>query len=308
MGGINAILLTFLTPPFQVHDEFQHFFRSYQLSEAEIWGSVQDGHPGSVIPSSLPEFVERSWGTLEVWHVPPLGTHRLAETWREFQQPLAPSRRQFAEFITVDYSPILYVPQTLGIAAGRLFGASPLALLYLGRLANAATAIVVIAWSLKVLPMGRAMALAVALLPMGQFEYGSVAPDATIIASGFLLTATSLRASLRNEWPRTDVLISAIAAGIVCSKVVYSPLLAIGIPAMLQLGKSRISRNSSDASVVNSPPHRHVRIGSCRGVARFDILDHGIADVTIRGRRGKKGRHPWGTAALCRDARGGHNI
>ena len=154
VGGINAILLTFLTPPFQVHDEFQHFFRSYQLSEAEIWGSVQDGHPGSVIPSSLPEFVERSWGTLEVWHVPPLGTHRLAETWREFQQPLAPSRRQFAEFITVDYSPLLYVPQTLGITAGRLFGASPLALLYLGRLANAATAIVVIAWSLKVLPDG----------------------------------------------------------------------------------------------------------------------------------------------------------
>ena len=132
VGGINAILLTFLTPPFQVHDEFQHFFRSYQLSEAEIWGSVQDGHPGSVIPSSLPEFVERSWGCLEVWHVPPLGTHRLAETWREFQQPLAPSRRQFAEFITVDYSPILYVPQTLGIAAGRLFGASPLALLVFG--------------------------------------------------------------------------------------------------------------------------------------------------------------------------------
>ena len=244
VGGINAILLAFLTPPFQVHDEFQHFFRSYQLSEGSLWGSVQDGHPGSVIPSSLPELVERTWGTLEIWRIPPLGTHPLAEAWHEFQQPLAPERRQFATFLTVDYSPLQYIPQTLGVAVGRLFGASPLALLLLGRLANAATAVVVIAWSLRVLPMGRAAALATALLPMAQFEYGSVAPDATIIASAFLLTAVALRASLRKTWPRTDVLISAVAAAIICSKVVYAPLLAIGLPALLYAGKSGTSRNT----------------------------------------------------------------
>jgi hypothetical protein len=244
VGGTNAILLALLTPPFQVHDEFQHFFRSYQLSDASIWGSVRDGLAGGIIPSSLPEFVKRTWGTLEIWHVPPLGTHPLAETWREFGQPLAPWRRQFVAFVTADYSPLQYLPQTFGMAVGRLFGASPLALLYFGRVANAVTAVVVIAWSLRVLPLGRTTALAIALLPMAQFEYGSVAPDATIIASAFLFTAVALRASLRKAWSRTDILIAAVAAGIICSKVVYAPLLAIGIPAMLHFRNSALSRKT----------------------------------------------------------------
>lgn len=235
IGGTNAILLCVLTPPFQVHDEFQHFFRGYQLSEAVVWGSVRDGRPGGVLPSSLPVLVERTWGTLKVWHIPPLGIHPLAGTWSEFRQPLAPRQLGFAEFLTASYSPLLYLPQAVGIALGRVFGASPLALLYLGRLATAATAVAVIAWSLRVLPLGRATALAVALLPMAQFEYGSVAPDGLIIAAAFLVTALTLRAGQRRAWPKADLPMSAFAAAILCCKLVYAPLLAIGVPSMLRM-------------------------------------------------------------------------
>lgn len=241
IGGANAILLAILTPPFQVPDEFQHFFRSYQLSVPEIWGSVQDGLPGSSIPASLPDLVERTWGTPEIWYRPPPIAHPLVETWREFRHPLEPERRKFTEFSTVHYSPLLYLPQTLGVAVGRLSGTSPLALLYLGRLANAVVAVLVIAWSLKVLPMGRSTALAVALLPMAQFEYGSVAPDAMIIAAAFLLAALALRASLRKTRPLIDVLFSSAAAGVICAKVVYAPLLAIGVPEIFRTVNSSMS-------------------------------------------------------------------
>lgn len=234
VAGVQVILLCALTPPFQIHDEFQHFFRSYQLSELHIWGTVQDGKPGGVIPSALPEFVERTWGTLRVWYAPPLGEHPLAKTWTELWQPLSPHRREFAKFITATYSPLLYVPQTVGISIGRLFGASPLVLMLLGRLANAVTAILLITWSLKVLPVGRIAALTVALLPMAQYEYASLAPDATIIASGFVLTAITLRAGVRGWWKRMDILTSVGAAAILCCKLVYIPLLAVGLPATLQ--------------------------------------------------------------------------
>lgn len=243
VGGVNALVLTLITPPFQIHDEFQHFFRSYQLSEFTVWGNVQDGRPGGDIPSSLLQFVERAWGTLEIWTIPPVGEHPLAQIWRELQFPLLPNRRQFAEFLTVDYSPLLYLPQTFGIAVGRLFGGSPLALLILGRLANAATAVASIAWALRIMPIGRTPALAAALLPMAQYEYGSVAPDAMIIAAAFLLTAIMLRAGSTNAWRSLDFLVSVVAAGLICAKVVYAPLLAAGVPALRTAGASPTSWN-----------------------------------------------------------------
>jgi len=234
LGGINAILLTFLTPPFQIHDEFQHFFRSYQLTQGDILGDVRDGQTGGVLPSSLIEFVKQDWGTLRVWHVPPLGEHPLTKTWREFDRPLAPQKQQFVAFLTPIYSPLLYLPQTFGIALGRLFGLSPLALMYLGRLCNALAAVGVMTLALRLLPVGRAAALAVALLPMSQFEYGSVAPDAMIIACAFLYTAIVLRASLQRTWRMSDIVLAAAAAAVVCSvKIVYAPLLAIGVPSLL---------------------------------------------------------------------------
>lgn len=248
IAGINVLLLVVLIPPFQVHDEFQDLFRSYQLSELNVWGTVQDGHPGGVLPSALPEFVKKTWGTLRVWYIPPLGRHPLTKTWAELRRPLSPHKQQFSEFVFTTYSPILYIPQTFGVAIGRLLGASPLVLMLLGRLANAAAALAVIAWSLKVLPVGRIAALTIALLPMAQYEYASLAPDAMIIAAGFLFTAVVLRASMRGLWTRTDIVTSAVAAAILCCKLVYAPLLTIGLPATLR----RYARGDSPAMVVRS--------------------------------------------------------
>ncbi len=234
LGGINAILLCFLTPPFQVPDEFQHFFRSYQLSEGRLWGTVEDGRAGGQTPLSLQELVASTWGTLEVQKVPPLGRHPLSSVWSRYRQPLQASRKRFAWFITADYSPLMYIPQTAAIAVGRMADAAPIMLLTLGRLANAIFAVAAIAWALKILPAGSEMALAIALFPMAQFEYGSVAPDATIIASGYLLTAILLTATRQAKWPAVKLSASVVAAGILGAKVVYAPLFAIAAPALFR--------------------------------------------------------------------------
>src|SRR6185503_5661800 len=131
VAGINSVLLTVLTPPFQVHDEFQHFLRSYQLSEGQIWGVQQGERVGSVLPSSLPEFIERTWGTLKLFEIPPVGEHPLTDVLTELQRPLDPQRREFVEFYgAAVYSPLPYLPQVVGISIARFFEASPIALLY----------------------------------------------------------------------------------------------------------------------------------------------------------------------------------
>lgn len=189
IGLINVTLLVFLTPPFEVPDEPQHFFRSYHLSELGVWGISRDGIGGAVLPSSLPELVEHFLGTRAIFADRSLAPHPLADTWSQFHRPLAPHRREFVDFSgAVAYSPLPYLPQALAITLGRLFDAPPLALLYLGRPLNGLVAVVLIAWGLRILPFGREAVLVAALLPLAQFEYASVSPDAAVIACAFLST------------------------------------------------------------------------------------------------------------------------
>ena len=234
VGGLNAFLLAGLTPPFRVDDEFQHYFRAYELSEGRIWGMNEGGRPGDEIPISLQDFVRRTWGTLEVWKFEVHDERTLLDEWRSPHEQFAAEPRKFTEFLTAGYTPLFYVPQTLAFALGRTFDASPIALLLIGRLANAFAAIAVIAAALKLLPIGREMALAVALLPQAQFEYASLAPDASIIAAGFMLVAVVLRAGRQGTWSWPSLLLGALSAAILCAKVVYAPLLAVAAPAAFQ--------------------------------------------------------------------------
>jgi uncharacterized membrane protein len=224
----STLALVFITPPFQVPDEPQHFLRAYQLSELELFGSVRDGVNGSTVPSSLSALIVRFMGTTEL-HTKRVKTNQpLRETWREMHRPLRASEREFANFSMVTYSPLGYVPQAAGVGIGRLLEAPPLALLYLGRAANALFAVSLIAWALYWLPMARPLALVVALLPMALFEYASVSADGPVIAGAFLFTAAALRAATKLDWTRLQLAVAILAASTFCSvKPTYAPLLLV---------------------------------------------------------------------------------
>jgi uncharacterized membrane protein len=142
VGGITALLLCFLTPPFEVPDEPQHFYRAYQLSTGELWGIVQDGKTGGVLPSSLPELVEHFLGTRVSHTDRPLRPHPWTDTWSQIARPLEPERREFVEFGgSATYPPLGYLPQALVVFVMRTLRAPPLLDLYVGRFVNALIAV-----------------------------------------------------------------------------------------------------------------------------------------------------------------------
>ena len=47
------------------------------------------------------------------------------------------------------YPPSPYVPQAIAIACGKWLGAGSLALLYIGRFANASVAVIVLPWAVR---------------------------------------------------------------------------------------------------------------------------------------------------------------
>ena len=203
VGGLSLLLMAWLTPPFQVPDEPQHFYRSYQLSLGEMRSSVRNGEAGTELPASLPELALRFLGST-AHHVNGRRLTRLpaADTFKQFQVPLEPERQVFVDFSgSAQYAPLPYLPQALAMAALRPLGVGPLGLLYAGRMANALAALAVTAWALSLLRTGRLFALVIALLPMTQFVTASLSPDALTIACGLAVTALLLRFIEDGRWP-----------------------------------------------------------------------------------------------------------
>ena len=239
LGGISLFLLVFLTPPFQVPDEPQHFYRSYQLSQLEVWQPLKDGVAGTDLPASLPELVQHFMGTtvLHTKRVVPI--QPFTDTLKELQRPLDADRTVVVDMSGVQsYAPLPYIPQALGIAVGRALGVGPLGLMYLGRLSNAVFAALITAVAISLFPVGRTFALLVALLPMTQFLMASLSPDAMTIASSLLFTALLARFYVDGKWPIRRQLVAFVSGLMMCVvKVVYLPLLFAGLGAMLGAGR-----------------------------------------------------------------------
>jgi hypothetical protein len=250
LGLLGVLPLVVLTPPFQVPDENQHFLRAYQLSEFRFTAIMQEGEARSkfpsslearaMLPSSLIELIESFSGTRVVFNPGPTSEQPLHRTWLALERPLDPERRELVSLLYAAKAPPSYVPQAIAIAAGRWSGAGPLALLYLGRLANALVAVIVLAWAVQLMPIGRELTMFFGLLPMAIHEYASVSADATVITTAFLFTAAALRAQLRGHWKPGEVAL-AMASGLVfCTqKPVYAPLLLLGLPAAFGPGQPK---------------------------------------------------------------------
>ena len=155
--ALVSLALSFATPPFQVPDEHQHFFRAFQLSEGTLKGETRDGRSGGVLPASLGELAATYLGspaahlqTREIQKFP------AETTWTRLSTPLNPERREFLDFTgAAPYAPLAYAPQVVGIEIGRLFGAGVLTLLFLARAANALAAALLMATAGLILPYGQ---------------------------------------------------------------------------------------------------------------------------------------------------------
>lgn len=240
LGLLGTLPLVVLTPPFQVPDEMQHFDRAYQVSEGGFLAEVKDGVVGGMLPSSLDVLTRRFLGTDAILAASrAVRPEPFARTVAAHKIPLEPRKREFISFTgAAAYPPQAYLPQVVGIMIGRLFGAGPLVLLFLARLANALTAVTLLSFAIGLMPIGRPLALFGGLLPMALYEYASASADATVISGVFLITALQLRALAQGRWRPREVAVSAAIGLIICStKPVYAPLLLIAGPATLVRGQ-----------------------------------------------------------------------
>src|SRR5271166_2203158 len=117
VGAIFGGSMIFLTPPLDVPEEGQHFWRSYGLSEGQIYASREGDTVGGELPASLDEA-----GYAAISH--PNNEYGFRISVENLKKgllvPLDPARRKFYGFpVTARYSPVPYLPAAAAIWVGK---------------------------------------------------------------------------------------------------------------------------------------------------------------------------------------------
>ena len=192
LAWIFGTLYALITPPFQVPDEFQHFYRAYQVSEGRLTAYRQGGAVGGELPVSLQTFSDRVWGNHPFNPASKADVH---DIWAAHTIPLQPQVRQFFVFGNVSWhSPTNYFPQAAAIAVARRIGLGPLGIFYAGRIGNLFCWSLLVYFSLRLIPVMDWTFLLLALTPMSLAQAASLSADASVNGICFLFVAASLRA------------------------------------------------------------------------------------------------------------------
>lgn len=220
-----------LSPPFQSPDEFNHFYRSYQLAGGSLRGEVRDGRAGGEIPEAV---VSESllFDALPFHAENKIRFSDLESDLRK-SAPLTSEtfhKRKFREFPnTVLYSPVCYVPQVIAIVTARIFQFTILESFYLARVFNFLFLLGASLYSFYLLKKHGLMWLiyfTALLTPMAVFQANSVSPDVVTLGLSLLLVVLISVGSLN------AALLAAVLLAL--CKSVYFPLSLLAIPAVLR--------------------------------------------------------------------------
>lgn len=259
LSALFGLPLVLLTAPFQAPDEPHHFRRAYQVSEGGFMPTRQGNRGGGELPTSVAAVSQR-FGRLK----PPVrGTTSRAEILEGLRLPLQPEDRTFVPFVAALYPPVGYVPQASAIAAGRALDLPPLALMYLGRVANLLAWVALGAAAIRVAPeMGRPLLLLL-LMPVSIFQAASLSADATTNGLAVLFTALVWRNATGGTraagerpsfigWPALAG-IAGLSVALSMTKFAYLPLagLVLLIPADRLGGRWRRAAAVAALAAVN---------------------------------------------------------
>jgi hypothetical protein len=231
------------TPPLQSPDENRHLIRAYMIAGGQLTATPYPGTPeygvaAAEVPISITRMPERLGPGIAFHPEVRQDPGRIAAEWRE---TLAPERREW-HHLPSTYSPLAYAPQAAGVVLGRLLGAPPVAYVHLGRLANLALYVALVAVALRLAPAHRYTLLVVALAPMAIFQAASLSPDAATNAVAWLFLSVTLAIAARpgriasGEW--AALLGSAALLGLLKPPAALLAPAALLVPAQRFAGRA----------------------------------------------------------------------
>lgn len=218
--------LTFLvvTPPFQTPDEFNHFYRAYQISEGHWTAIKKDNRVGGDLPLSLVKIAQPFRTMPRKTTV----TTRWSTIREQSHVPLLAEKRIFIDFPNTGmYSPVSYLPQALSITVLRSFNSAPIYIFYGARLFTLFFWICCMTFIIRSLPIYQWLFTLLALLPMSISTHMSLSADVMTNLLAFAVIAYSFDLAYRKNNFSTHHIIgfTILAVLLALAKVVYLPLI-----------------------------------------------------------------------------------
>jgi uncharacterized membrane protein len=226
LSSLFGLAFLVITPPFQVPDEINHFYRAYQISEGHWIAEQKDQRVGGVIPKSL-ENITRPFIYIR-WNSNEKTTGKIIL--EMFAVPLFPEEKCFMDFPNTGiYSPVTYLPQAFSIFISRKLGLPPLYIFYLARLFALAFWILSIFLAIKLIPFYKWVFTLLALLPMSIFINMSLSADVvtnslTFVFIAFIFHLIYVRQKVTKKTYCLTLLLSALIAS---AKLVYTPVVLL---------------------------------------------------------------------------------
>ncbi|MBA3920202.1 MAG: DUF2142 domain-containing protein [Nostocaceae cyanobacterium] len=228
LAVVFGLLFLFITPPFQVADESNHFLRAFQISELGIIATKQENQIGGFLPKSLLQTINEVSKDIRF---KPQNKQKTENIFNLLNLPLASDKRIFLSFPNTSlYSPIPYLPQAFGIKLGTIFSFPPLVLMYMGRIANLLAWVCLVYLSLKIIPDFKWLFFLLSLTPMSLFQAASLSADAVTNGLSFLWISFVFNQAFNNSKKITNFhicIMFIISTLLSLCKTAYFPLMLL---------------------------------------------------------------------------------
>jgi uncharacterized membrane protein len=235
VGLLFGLTMLVVNPPFQVMDEHAHFAKAYSIAEGHLKPALKrDSSDNSVekVGVDLPASIKYTYQRSKFW--PPKQKRTLGDIASAMNIPLGSKYSSFNDFSAFGSTiapPVSYLPQSLGVALGRLFHLSPLLLMYLGRIFNLLFFIAIVSLAIAITPIIKWAFFLIGLMPLTINLSASLSYDAPMIAICFLVVAYILYLALdpaKESINRKDIYILLILAVLIALvKQPYSLILLL---------------------------------------------------------------------------------
>ena len=196
--------LVFVVPPFQAPDEPSHFFRAFQIANGDFVASKLKSKKtgeyagyGGYLPKSVMNTYHLVTKGIQIKHRPEqkIDLNRIKKA---FKIPLNIDDRTVHNFTATGRSPLLHLPQAIGIKLGILFNSSPIVLFYLGRTFTFLFWLIIGFFTIRLLPFQKGTFILLLLMPMAAAQACSLSHDSVMITLAFLFAAFVFKVSFEN--------------------------------------------------------------------------------------------------------------
>jgi uncharacterized membrane protein len=209
IGLIYGLGFLIINPPLLgVDNEGEHFDKALYLSDGYVIPKILNHHAGYYVPEGAYN-LEVEFYTFNDMHE----KIKINDIFLLLYQPLKEHNKVFTDnspistapftsisFVAIiTYSPVPYLASTFAMIIGKLLNASPIVLMYMGRLANLLVWISFVYMAIRITPVHKWVLFLLTLMPTTILLGASLSADSFTIAISFLVIAVFLNYAFNNN-------------------------------------------------------------------------------------------------------------